>query len=79
MYEYSEAELRLIGAIDPTWGTKEAAGRVVPGWLYTSLAVKCFMKNRIGFEVNALRRVLTALQEGEVYRMTPEFDKLCEF
>lgn len=79
MYEYSEAELRLIGAIDPSWGTQDEAGRLFPGILYANLAVQCFMKKSIGFEVNALRRVLEALQEGKVYRMTPEFDKLCEF
>ena len=79
MCEYSEAELRLIGAIDPSWGTQEAAGRLVPGVLYATLAVQCFMDKRIGPEISALRRVLTALNESEIYRLTPEFDKLCEF
>lgn len=79
MCEYSQAEIRLIEAIDPSWGTQEAAGRLVPGVLYTTLAVKCFMDKRIGPEVNALRRVLAALQESKIYRLTPDFDKLCEF
>ena len=43
------------------------------------LGCDCFVENRTGPGVEALRKVCRVLMNSEMYRMTSEFDKLCEF
>lgn len=76
---YSEAELKLIKAISPHWYGVVHKAEVSQPSLYNILAHECFIENKRGSEVDALRRACKALSECRVYRMTEEFDQLCEF
>jgi hypothetical protein len=76
---YSDAERALIGAIDPMWLSTIDKTNIYPSSLYRTLCTKVFINNETGPAVEALRRVLTAVEYSDPYRMTPEFDKLCEF
>jgi hypothetical protein len=77
--EYSEAEKKLISAISPHWSIIASQTSIDPWAMYKILMENCFIENRQGPEIEALRRVVTALSKCTPYRMTPEFDKLCEF
>jgi len=44
--------------------------------VYAGLASECFLGRIEGAEVEALRRVVRAVQDGEPFRRTPEFDEL---
>lgn len=76
--EYSEAEIRLFKAL----GFSEFVSTtpsVGPATLYLMAASWCFIKDRRGPEVDALRRGYQAFTDRDVYRMTPEFDTLVTF
>lgn len=77
-WEYSEAELRLIREICPGLADVGINRTIYPDRLYGTLAKIAFLDRRTGPEAEALRRVLVHLNSG-VSRMTPEFDKLCQF
>lgn len=77
--EYTAAEKKLIGAISSHWLNTIKEADIYPKELYEILALEVFCKNKKGSEVDALRRVVKAIRNCEVYRLTPEFDKLCEF
>jgi hypothetical protein len=76
--EYSEAEKTLIKSISEHWYEIIHQTNIVPINVYRALAVTCFLENRTGPEVEALRRVVSAIEECKIYRMTPEFDDLCK-
>ena len=79
MYNYSDAELKLINVISPNWATMIGNTIIDPPNLYKLLAVQVFINNRTGPEIEALRRVCKAIYGGLPCRHTPEFDVLCEF
>ena len=79
MYIYSDAELKLINAISEQWAAIISNAVIDPPNLYKLLAVGVFIDNRVGPEIEALRRVCKAIYDGLPYRHTPEFDALCEF
>ena len=79
MYNYSDTELKLINAISKEWAAIISNTVIDPPNLYKLLAVQVFIDNRVGPEIEALRRVCKAIYGGLPYRRTPEFDKLCEF
>jgi hypothetical protein len=74
--EYSEQELALISALSSHWANTVKKTYISPLELYEILAVECFLSNRQGPEVDALRRGLAALESCKIYRMTKEFDEL---
>jgi hypothetical protein len=74
--EYSEQEFVLISALSPNWTNVIKETYISPLELYKILAIECFLSNRQGPEVDALRRGLAALQSCSIYRMTSEFDEL---
>ena len=76
--QYSHAEKQLIRRVAPRWLSIIGRTDVNPTTLYRILAVECFCDDRVGPEIEALRRVLNAIENCDPYRMTPEFDKLCE-
>ena len=79
MFDYSEAELRLIKSISEHWFRMVKDTDVDPITVYRILATICFEEDRKGPAVEALRRVMVCIRECKIYRMTPEFDKLCAF
>lgn len=80
MNDCTEAELKMIRAISEHWynlvtgDTEFNTPRV-----FSILAEECFIEDRRGPEVDALRRALGALQKCKIYRHTKEFDELCTF
>ena len=76
---YSEQERKLIAKISDHWANVITAADINPPNLYKILAYECFESNKTGPEIEALRRVCKALSNCSPYRLTPEFDKLCEF
>jgi hypothetical protein len=46
---------------------------------YDIVALRCFRDDIRGPAVDALRRAVFALQKSNLYRCTPEFDKLISF
>ena len=79
MFEYSKAERKLIESISPHWRKVIEQTNINPPNLYKILAQECFIQNTTGPDVEALRRACKAVDKCSPYRMTPEFDKLCEF
>jgi hypothetical protein len=77
--EYSESELKLIGSINGHWLNIVQKTYLDPTSLYRILAMECFEQNRVGPETDALRRVIKSLRECKPWRLTPEFDELCNF
>ena len=76
---YSEAEQKLIGAISKHWLDVITKTEINPPTLYRCLAEEVFVEDRKGPEVEALRRCCKAIITCNPYRMTKEFDSLCEF
>lgn len=74
--EYSEQEIALISALSSHWENVIKKAYIAPLPLYKILAVECFLANRQGPAVDALRRGLAALESCKIYRMTTEFDEL---
>lgn len=79
MIEYSKAEKKLIKSISSHWHDVIMITDIAPFSLYKILAERAFIDDMNGSNVEALRRVCKALEECKIYRMTPEFDALCEF
>lgn len=79
MTQYSNAEVNLIEKISPHWGDIITKSDINPPDLYKILAYEAFINNSSGPEFDALRRVCRAIYQCKIYRMTKEFDKLCEF
>jgi hypothetical protein len=77
--EYSEAERKLIGAIDPMWLSALDRTNIYPSQLYKILCTTAFLNDMVGPKAEALKRATIAVDDSSPYRMTPEFDKLCEF
>ena len=77
--EYSEAEKKLIHSISPHRANVITKTPITPYNVYMILGCDCFVENRTGPGVEALRKVCRVLMNSEMYRMTSEFDKLCEF
>lgn len=77
--EYSIDELILIRELSKHLYECAKGTDINPMSLYELLAVQVVIEGRGGPEVEALRRVLTALKACTHHRLTPEFDKLCEF
>lgn len=77
MKEYSEAELKMFESL----GISEMLIRSVPVHALYSLGVeRCFFYNLAGNNIDAFRKAARAvLKTMRPYRLTPEFDKLCEF
>lgn len=79
MTDYSKAEKELIFTLSPHWFGILHKINITPSNLYRILAIEAFIENKSGSEVEALRRVVTAIEKCTTYRLTPEFDKLCHF
>lgn len=77
--EYSDAELKLIKAVSPHLYNVIHKTSINPMALYTMLVCNAFRDNLCGPHIEALRRAYNAIDSVQVYRCTPEFDKLCEF
>ena len=77
--EYSPAERKLIAELSPHWAKTIDEVYITPTFLYNHLAVECFLSARDDSVAAALRRVLQAINKSSVWRMTQEFDRLCEF
>lgn len=74
MIEYSEKEKALIDS----FGFSHMIAYDYPYALYRIIAEDCFINNKTGKNVESLRRILSALRNCTVYRMTKEFDDLIE-
>ena len=87
MTKYSQAELKLFKELmkDDESYTRFLVNNknVYARHVYEYLVTKVFIENQAGPAVEALRRVVRNLDAKglnlTIYRMTPEFDKLCEF
>lgn len=77
--KYSESEQRLIRSISEHWSGIISKTDINPPSLYGILAMECFEQNKVGPETDALRRVIKSLRECKPWRLTPEFDELCNF
>lgn len=79
MIEYSETELRLIKACSKSWCEIALTTNMSPPILYDVLAADALVENKQGPHIEALKRAIMAIRNCSPCRMTPEFDKLCEF
>lgn len=79
MFNYSEAEYKLIAKISSHWSKVITLTNINPPNLYAIMAQEAFIENKQGPEFEALRRACQACNTCKPYRFTPEFDKLCEF
>lgn len=79
MFEYTEAEVKLIKSVSPHWANVITKCEINPTNLYRILAEEAFTDNLQGPSIEALRRVCKAIRSCKIYRHTPEFDALCEF
>ena len=71
--EYSKQEWRLINY----YGVADIALSVFPPTLYSVVMVnKAFMQNDQSNYSRALRNCVVALSDGNICRMTPEFDDM---
>lgn len=77
--DYSEAERRLISKLSNHWINVIDKTSITPHRLYEILATEVFIENKQGPEIEALRKVMKACLDCKPYRMTPEFDELCQF
>ena len=69
---YSDKELELIKAL----GYIDLVYRIEPVVLYGILIKKCFQENIHGPLADSVRSISIALDKGNPYRMTKEFDSL---
>jgi chemotaxis regulatin CheY-phosphate phosphatase CheZ len=76
---FSDAEKKLIQAIDPHWRDVIEKTTISSTQLYRILCMKAFLDDMTGPHVEALKRVSRAIESCTVYRLTREFDELCEF
>lgn len=79
LWGFSKAERKLISTLSPHWFSVISKTSINPPKLYQILAVDAFIENKSGPEIEALRRVVNAIEKCNPYRMTEAFDKLCEF
>lgn len=77
--EYSDAEKRLIAACSSHWRRIIDRTEINPPNLYDRLALEAFINKEKGPHIEALRRACKALSVCKPYRMTKEFDELCNF
>lgn len=70
---YSENELILIRFCG--FESLIAQDEIQPPTLYDLMAMHCFIENRKGWEVEAIRWAVSMLHKGKVYRHTPEFEE----
>lgn len=77
--KYSEAEQNLIKAISEHWYHVIHSTDMIPVTLYRILAVECFINNKQGPAIEALRKVCKAIEDCKIFRHTKEFDDLCKF
>lgn len=76
MNKYTDAELKLFKKLGVDSRILDC---VSPVTLYRSLALECFLEDRRGPEIAALRRAWRALENGSPLRKSLEFDKLIEW
>jgi hypothetical protein len=75
--DYSEKEVELFNRLDAMWALE--AHSFTPILAYRDLATNLFIENKVGLEVDSVRRILNALHHSKIYRLTEEFDNLIEF
>lgn len=78
----SEKEFEMIKSISPHWAKIIDEGddnyiTPVPRILEI-IALECFTENKIGKDIDSLRRCVNACRKCNPYRMTEEYDKLIE-
>lgn len=76
--DYSEKELKLLRH----FGVKDVQlddPYCSPPQIYDMMALKAFMGNQEGAEVESLRRIVNAIHSCHPYRKTQEFENLIEF
>jgi hypothetical protein len=71
-FEYSEKEMALIAY----FGYTNIADRVSANSIYRMMMEKAFITDDRSTAAESIRRCLIALEEGEIYRMTDEWDRL---
>ena len=75
--EFSQAEVTLIKELGFSWLLDPVSrGSIPEPKVYEIMALECFTDDRKGPAVEALRRAVRAIRNGE-YRKTPAFDALC--
>jgi len=77
--KYSEAESKIFKALDLDWWNTVENSWIQEPVAYRILVEKVFCQNLTGPAVEALRRAYNAITSSKPYRMTEEFDNLCEF
>lgn len=77
--EYSPEERNLIKSLNSSYESLMEMENIFPKTLYEILGMECFMKNKSGANVDALRNVCHAIRDCKPYRMTEEFNQLCRF
>ena len=80
MSELSPAERRLMEfcGFSDFVDVAERGSLAVP-CLWAVIGSRLFVTDARGSHVDAVRRVLLALEKSSPYRFTPEFDALCQF
>jgi hypothetical protein len=82
MEKYSENELKMIQSISPHWHrliSENKDSSIGPLAVYRVLVEQCFLENKTGPAVEALRRGLNAFNNGKVFRNTTEWESLISF
>jgi hypothetical protein len=70
--KYSKAEMEMFAH----YGMAEIAEYIQPALFYPMLACKAFTMNDTTDWAHGLRRCIKAMENGTVYRGTPEWDAL---
>lgn len=77
-FTYSPSELEMIRRISTHWHKLITEDKVdiAPIRVFEILAKECFLQRLEGSAVDSLRRCLKALEQGIVYRNSPEWEAL---
>ena len=77
-YNYSETELKMIETISPS-SLRLTTEAVCPSVVFEMMAIQCFIENKTGPAVDALRRAIKASRNCYPYRESPEYEELIKF
>ncbi len=77
-YNYSNAEIKIIETISPS-SLQLTTESIYPSTVFEMMAIQCFIENKTGPAVDALRRALKASRNCNPFRETPEYEELIKF
>jgi hypothetical protein len=77
---FSAKELEMIRRLSSDWSAliKKDVKSISPVTILENIGMECFLSKKEGQEVDSLRRCLLAIQKGNPYRGTPEYEALID-